>query len=77
MAIGSEPVKIKSRKLNRMSFHENSTPQNFLAIRYIYFWSIALSSVSTFHTLHCLIAENAAQSCANSGGPLSREQTFR
>ena len=34
MAIGSESVKIKSRKLNRMSFCENFTPLNFLAIRY-------------------------------------------
>ena len=34
MAIGSESVKIKSQKLSRMSFHENFTPQNFLATRY-------------------------------------------
>ena len=34
MAIGSESAKIKSRKLSRMSFHENFTPRNFLAIRY-------------------------------------------
>ena len=34
MAIGSESVKVKSRKLSQMSFHENFTPRNFLAIQY-------------------------------------------
>ena len=33
MEIGSESVKIKSRKLSQMSFHENFTLQNFLTIR--------------------------------------------
>ena len=32
MGIGSESAKIKSRKLSRMSFHENFSPRNFLAI---------------------------------------------
>ena len=32
--VGSESAKIKSRKLKRMSFHENFTPRNFLAIWY-------------------------------------------
>ena len=37
MAIGPESAKIKSRKLSRMSFHENFIPRNFLAIWYIVF----------------------------------------
>ena len=37
MAIGPESAKIKLRKLSRMSFHENFTPRNFLAIRYMVF----------------------------------------
>ena len=34
MPIGSKSAKIKSQKLSRMSFRENFTPRNFLAIRY-------------------------------------------
>ena len=37
MAIGSESVKIKLRKLSRMSFRKNFIPRNFLAIRYMVF----------------------------------------
>ena len=35
MEIGSESAKIKSQKLEWMSFRENFTPRNFLAIRYL------------------------------------------
>ena len=54
MAIGSESMKIKSRKLSRMSFHENFTPQNFLTIRYAHNDVIndIINNVINFH-LNC------------------------
>ena len=36
MEVGLESTKIKSRKLERMSFHENFNPRNFLAIWYCF-----------------------------------------
>ena len=41
MAIGSESTKIKSRILSRMSFRENFTSRNFLAIRYQFYFLVA------------------------------------
>ena len=42
-------MKIKLRKLSRMSFHENFTPQDFLAIRYYLGLLKVVQSSSHFH----------------------------